>query len=254
MKITEVAGGKKDEALPTVGGSAAPPLALPTVWSPEGVHGGWSSFQRCAPPLAGSGKVGACTKTRGPALCDRPSLLGLRELFLLACQARSLLAVFLARPPEGRRTQVSKRARSVLEPRFAIVAETELSPRAAMLRAPTPAATAPGSKPTSTSSVSALTHCDASKYTERLPSDKSQLNHVGTETGLFTCNRALLMTSSAALPAEEELVVEGKSDNWPLVTSHKETWLHTSRTRTCRLLWSTLKSRSLGVPGKIMPS
>mmetsp|Transcript_74617 Transcript_74617/g.241258 ORF Transcript_74617/g.241258 Transcript_74617/m.241258 type:complete len:226 (+) Transcript_74617:392-1069(+) len=225
MSVSAVAGGKEEPEPPPGGGSAGP------AWS-AGVPGGRSSSQRMAAlPAASCCRDGGAAKMRG-----RP--LAASRLVLRLPLARSPVPP-CAPPLAGSRTQFSKRARNVFVPRLAGAAEVEDSPPRPT--PPRPPAPAPPGSTTSPSSGSALKHCETSRYTDRLPSERSQLNQFGTETGLLTCTSARFITSSSGLPSPLlPAAGVGKSTYWPLVTSQRESWLHASRTRTCRLPSSTL--------------
>mmetsp|Transcript_55649 Transcript_55649/g.143521 ORF Transcript_55649/g.143521 Transcript_55649/m.143521 type:complete len:214 (+) Transcript_55649:476-1117(+) len=213
--------------------------------------------------MPGCCSAGGATKTRGRAAAEvRLPRFGLWLRLLTPRSPLDEPPRSPMRPPEavsaggGARTQLSNKARRVRKPKFTAAASMSVPPPPMLppmpspppfgLRTGVPKALCGGSRgATSASSGSALKHCATSKYTERLPSAMSQVNHVGTDTGLFTMAKARFMTSSALfLPgwpnASLGTTGAGISTHWPLVASQSVKWSHASRTKTCRLLSKTL--------------
>mmetsp|Transcript_32307 Transcript_32307/g.86539 ORF Transcript_32307/g.86539 Transcript_32307/m.86539 type:complete len:240 (+) Transcript_32307:973-1692(+) len=180
-----VVGGKADDELLPVRGSAASSVA------PGG----------CPCAHLSSAKSGKAEKTLGvgvlrrlvpPDRCaawclsDRPRSLSPRSPRSFLSRSLSPLSLpWAVTPPGGNRVQPSNRALRVRTPRFTGVESPSLPARP------------PGSGTNvSTSSDSALKHWLASRCTERLPNERSQLNQFGTDTGLSTSSSARLITSS----------------------------------------------------------
>mmetsp|Transcript_16307 Transcript_16307/g.45137 ORF Transcript_16307/g.45137 Transcript_16307/m.45137 type:complete len:227 (-) Transcript_16307:1686-2366(-) len=221
-----------------------------------------ASSQRRPPAMSCS--AGGATKTRGRAAGElRLPRLGLWLRLLTPRSPLDEAPRSPMRPPDavsaggGARTQLSNKARRVRKPKFTAAASMTVppppprlppmpSPPPFGLRTGVPKALCGGScGATSASLGSALKHCATSKYTERLPSAMSQVNHVGTDTGLLTMAKARFMTSSALfLPGWPNASLgntgAGISTHWPLVASQSAKWSHASRTKTCRLLSKTL--------------